>query len=464
MDDVQAPRRRGQVHGRGAGIRPRHVLQERGRGHRRGPAVARAAAAGGDDRPQLSPLLAVRDAADLRRAELLVRANDRRQGPAARGQRGGRLVSGAHQTRALRRLAREQRGLGAVARTLLGHPAADLAMRPRTRHRDRVARRTLRPCTPRHDRDRPAPSRDRRGDGPVSHLRRHLDQGPGGDRHLVRLRRDALRAMGLSPRARAGTRDLPGALPGRLHRRGDRPDPRLVLHADGRGRAPVRRHDLPDRGVPRAHRRSGRAQDVEVARQHRGRVRGDGPAGCGRAPLVPAHGRLALVVAPGQHGDVRRRRPAVPASAVERVRVLRHVRERERVRPGRGRGHAHRTAAAPGSMGALAALADRGRRPRRPRGVRRDRRRPADRRLRGRPVELVRPARPPAVLGPLGRRRGRRPRRVPHAARMPRQPFAAARALHTVRRGDPVAQPRRGTSRARRTPCTSPSTRPRTSD
>ncbi len=177
MDDVQAPRRRGQVHGRGAGIRPRHVLQGRGRSHRRGPAVARAAAAGGDDRPQLSPVLAVRDAADLRRAELLVRANDRRQGPAARSQRGGRLVSGAHQARALRRLAREQRGLGAVARTLLGHPAADLAMRPRTRHRDRVARRTLRPCTPRRDRDRPSSSRDRRGDGPVSHLRRRLAPG-----------------------------------------------------------------------------------------------------------------------------------------------------------------------------------------------------------------------------------------------------------------------------------------------
>ena len=42
---------------------------------------------------------------------------------------------------------------------------------------------------------------------------------------------------------------------------------------------------------------------------------------------------------------------------------------------------------------------------------------------------------------------GRRPRGLPHAARVPRQPLAAARALHTVRGGDPVAQPGRRTRR-----------------
>ena len=49
-----------------------------------------------------------------------------------------------------------------------------------------------------------------------------------GDRHLVRLGRDAVRAVPLPVRERGAVR---GALPGRLHLRGDRPDPRLVLHA-----------------------------------------------------------------------------------------------------------------------------------------------------------------------------------------------------------------------------------------
>ena len=53
------------------------------------------------------------------------------QGRAARGQRDDQLVPGPHQARALRQLAREQRGLGAVARALLGHAAADLALRRR---------------------------------------------------------------------------------------------------------------------------------------------------------------------------------------------------------------------------------------------------------------------------------------------------------------------------------------------
>ena len=210
-------------------------------------------------------------------------------------------------------------------------------MRAGTRHGDRIAERALRARGPRRHRARPAPPGHRRRDLPVPGLRWRLDEGPRGDRHLVRLRRDALRPVGVPPRARARARTLRGVLPRGLHLRGDRPDARVVLHADGRGRAALRLHGLPDRGVPGSPRRPGRAQDVEVARQHRRRVRGDGSAGRRRAPLVPAHRRLAVVTAPGEHGDVRRRRPPVPVAAVERVRVLRHVRERERVRPVRRR-------------------------------------------------------------------------------------------------------------------------------
>ena len=124
-----------------------------------GPAFARAAAAGRDARPRVSPVLAVRHAADLHREELLVRADDRGQGPAARGERGGRLVPGPHQARPLRRLAPEQRRLGALARTLLGHPVADLAVRAGTRHGDRIVDRALRARGPRRHRARPAPAR-----------------------------------------------------------------------------------------------------------------------------------------------------------------------------------------------------------------------------------------------------------------------------------------------------------------
>ncbi len=60
-----------------------------------------------------------------------------------------------------------------------------------------------------------------------------------GDRHLVRLGRDAVRAVPLPVRARVGGA-LRRALPRRLHLRGDRPDPRLVLLAARRVDAALR--------------------------------------------------------------------------------------------------------------------------------------------------------------------------------------------------------------------------------
>ena len=69
-----------------------------------------------------------------------------------------------------------------------------------------------------------------------------------GHRLLVRLRRDAVRAVALPVRERERVR---AALPRRLHLRGDRPDARLVLHAardrdDGRGRASYATSLLPE--------------------------------------------------------------------------------------------------------------------------------------------------------------------------------------------------------------------------
>ena len=164
----------------------------------------------------------------------------------------------------------------------------------------------------------------------------HRDACTRGDRHLVRLRRDALRAVGLSPRARSRDRGVRGVVPRRLHLRGDRPDAGVVLHADGRGGAAVRRDGVSQRGVPRPPDRRGRPQDVQVARQPVRSVGGARPPGRRRLALVDAHERLPLGVPPDRARDPRRARAPVPAAAVERLRLLRDVRERERGRRRRG--------------------------------------------------------------------------------------------------------------------------------
>ena len=95
---------------------------------------------------------------------------------------------------------------------------------------------------------------------------RALRARPGGHRHVVRLGGDAVRAMGVSPRARSRHRGVRTELPRRLHLRGDRPDAWLVLHAHGRGRLALRRGGLPERRVSRADPGRRGPEDVEVAR------------------------------------------------------------------------------------------------------------------------------------------------------------------------------------------------------
>ena len=97
--------------------------------HRRGAPGVREALPRGRVRALLPALLALRHAPHLLREERLVRPDDRDEGRAARGQRDDRLAPRAHQARPLRQLAREQRRLGALARALLGHAAAGVALR-----------------------------------------------------------------------------------------------------------------------------------------------------------------------------------------------------------------------------------------------------------------------------------------------------------------------------------------------
>ena len=100
---------------------------------------ARAAAALRDLPARLPALLALRHAAALLRQAVVVRRHLEAARPPARRQRDRRLAPGAHQARALRALAGEQRRLGDLARALLGHAAAGVAVheRPRGVHRAR---------------------------------------------------------------------------------------------------------------------------------------------------------------------------------------------------------------------------------------------------------------------------------------------------------------------------------------
>ena len=78
---------------------------------------------------QLPALLAVRHAPHLLGQDVVVRPHLRAARRPARPERHHRLVPRAHQERPVRQLARGQHRLGAVARPLLGHAAADLALR-----------------------------------------------------------------------------------------------------------------------------------------------------------------------------------------------------------------------------------------------------------------------------------------------------------------------------------------------
>ena len=328
-------------HGHQPGPRRRHVrrpdgpvrrpLGQGGRpGHRRRPARARPPAARGEAAARLPALLALRDAAALLRQAVVVHPHVAAARPPARRQRDRLLAPGAHQARPLRQVAGEQRRLGDLARALLGHAAAGLALRERPRG---VHRRVRGPRGEGRPRDRrPASPLRRRAHVGLPGVRRRDAPRARGHRRLVRLGRDAVRPV---PRAVREPGPLRGPLPRRLHLRGDRPDARLVLLADRGLDAAVRPLALPDRAVPRPHRRRRGQEDVEVARQHRPAVGGARAPRRRRVPLVLPHLQAAVGRLPVLHRRGRRVAAPVPAPAVEHVRLLRPVRQRQPHRRGR---------------------------------------------------------------------------------------------------------------------------------
>ena len=119
-------------------------------------------------------------------------------------------------------------------------------------------------------------------DDPTGHS--HHAPGAGGAGLLVRVRLDAVRAGPLPVRERGLVRV---ALPGRLHRRVQRPDPRLVLHAARAGHGAVRPAVVPQLLGARHRARRRRREDVQVPQELPGRQRGVRPGRLGRHALVP---------------------------------------------------------------------------------------------------------------------------------------------------------------------------------
>ena len=196
---------------------------------------------------------------------------------------------------------------------------------------------------------RPAPPVRRRRRDPEPDRRRAAAPRARGDRRLVRLGLDAVRAVARAVREPGQVR---GAVPRRLHLRGDRPDARLVLQPDRDLDAAVRPELLQDVPLPRPHRRSRRQEDVEVARQHRRALGRHRPPRRGRLPLVLPDQQAAVGRLPVQHRHGRRVAAPVPAAALEHVRLLRDVRERQRRRAGR-----RRAGQRPRPLGAVSRLA-----------------------------------------------------------------------------------------------------------
>ncbi len=315
-------------------------------------------------------------------------------------QRGGHLAPGAHQARALRRLAGGQRRLGALARALLGHAAARLARRGRQRSRSSAPSPSSRssPACKVTDPHRPYVD-DITFPSPVSG--KTAAARARGHRRVVRLRGDAVRAVARAvrerrPSSRSSTRRTSSAR-------------RSTRRAAGstrctRSRCCCATADVPQRRLPRPDPRRRGPEDVEVQGQHRRALGRPGALRRRRVPLVLLHlqaavGRLPLL-------DGRRSARACGCFLRQLWNVYafyaryapfgeqtdggetdldRWIRSRRR-RDGRG---GHRAA---------------GR-------LRRDVRGPRDRRARRRPLQLVRPALAPALLG-------RRRQRAAHAARL----------------------------------------------
>ena len=263
-------------------------------------------------------------------------------------------------------------------------------------------------------------------------LRRRDAPREGDDRHLVRQRLHAVRAVPLPVRGQARGRR---AVPADVHMRGDRPDARLVLHVARGDDAAVQRHPVQARGLRRARHRRARPEDVEVAaatRSTRGTCSNEHGADAFRWYYLASQQPWAGYRFSAEAVHEGMRELLLPLWTTYGFYVLYANIEQF---DGTGAAAGARAARAR-PLGALApADADRAD-ARADRRLRRDDGRAAGGRVGRGPLELVRAALAPALLG-------RRRRRAGDAARVPRRDGEAARAADPVPgRGD-LREPRR---------------------
>ncbi len=138
--------------------------------------------------------------------------------------------------------------------------------------------------------------------------------GARGNRRVVRLGFDAVRAVG---RAAPRHGRVQEGVSGPVHLRGDRPDPGLVLLADGRRHHRVRPVVLRERSLPWPDRRRGRAQDEQASRQRARTHPAHGRARRRRAAVVHDGERLTVGGAQGRARRARGDRPQGPAHLLE---------------------------------------------------------------------------------------------------------------------------------------------------
>ena len=217
-------------------------LKERGRG-----------AAARHLHPLLPALLALRHPAGLQGGVVVVRRGDQVPGPDGRAEPADHLDAGAHQGRLVRQVAGQRPGLVDQPEPVLGladpgvevrRPAVPAGRRLRLARRARARLRRARSTDLHRPDDRRAdPAQPGRPDRAVDDA-----PGAGGAGLLVRVRLDAVRPGALPVRERGLVR---APLPGRLHRRVHRADPRLVLHHARAGHRAVRPAGVPQLREPR---------------------------------------------------------------------------------------------------------------------------------------------------------------------------------------------------------------------
>ena len=364
------------------------------------PAVPRRAAAA-----RLPALLALRHAAALLRQAVLVHPHLRRSRTGC--WRPTRASTGTPSTSSTGRfgpLAGEQRRLGARPRALLGHAAADLAQRG---GRDRLHRlvRGARGAVRRRARGPAPPVRGRRRD-PVADRRRAAAPRPRGDRRLVRL---AARCRSPSGTRRSRTRTSSSEqFPADYICEGIDQTRGWFYSLIAISHAAVRPELVQDRALPRPHRRpdgkkmSKSLGNIVVPWDVIDRHGADAFRWYFLTSKLPWDGYNV------QHRHGRRVAAPVPAAAVEHVRLLRPVRERQRRRAEPT--HAPANDLDRWALSRLAATVETV--TERLDALRRHARRPGDRGVRRRPLELVRAPLAPPLLG-------RRPGRVRDAAHLP---------------------------------------------